>query len=228
MIEVIVFDLDGTLIDSVPDVGAAMNRMLAGAGYAQIPDERVRDYVGWGARVMIEKALATAGVETPASELEQRLNEYIAFYRAAPAERTIVYPGVRDVLDKLAAAGVPMGICTNKPQAMSELVLEALDMSRYFAAVLGGDIVPHRKPDGRHVHDTLRLMNAEGRSAVMIGDSETDMAAGRDAGLPVIAVTYGYAHGDPHQLDADIRLDDFADLPDALRRLSGSEVTTPV
>jgi phosphoglycolate phosphatase len=220
MIDALIFDLDGTLIDSVPDVGAAMNRMLAGAGYAQIPDENVSDYVGWGAHAMIKKALATAGILSPDGELKQRLEEYLAFYRAAPAERTIIYPGVLDVLNNLAATGIPMGVCTNKPHAMSKLVLDTLDMSRYFAAVLGGDIVPHRKPDGRHVHDTLHLMNAEDRSAVMIGDSETDMTAGRDAGLPVIAVTYGYAHGDPYQLDADICIDRFTDLPEALRRLS--------
>ena len=93
--------------------------------------------------------------------------------------------------------------------------------------MLGGDILPHRKPDGRHVHETLRLMKAEGRAAVMIGDSETDMAAGRDAGLPVIAVTYGYAHGDPNHLDADIRIDQFIDLPDALCRLSSTDITAP-
>ena len=219
MIDTIVFDLDGTLIDSVPDVGAAMNRMLVGAGYPQIADKHVRDYVGWGARAMIEKALATAGVQAEEDEIERRLSEYLAFYRAAPADRTIVYPGVREVLDKLRAEGTPMGICTNKPHAMSELVLEALDMSRYFSAVLGGDAARHRKPDGRHVHETLRLMGAEGTSAVMIGDSETDMAAGRDAGLPVIAVTYGYAHGDPAKLDADIFIDRFGDLPAALTKL---------
>ena len=226
MIDAIVFDLDGTLIDSVPDVGAALNRMLAGAGYARIADEHVRDYVGWGARVMIEKALATAGVAADEAEISQRLQEYLAFYRAEPAARTIVYPGVIDTLTELAAGEMPMGICTNKPHAMSELVLDALNMSRFFTAVLGGDAAAHRKPDGRHVHDTLHLMKAAASSAVMVGDSETDMAAARDAGVPAIAVTYGYAHGDPKGLDADVSIDRFADLPGALAELAEGRATT--
>ncbi len=221
-IDAIVFDLDGTLIDSVPDVAAAINRALSAIGFGSVALDDVRGMVGWGARVMLEKAVAAVspGTAAPSEAAMARLiDSYLGFYRQEPALRTLIYPGVIDVLDGLAVRGVLMGVCTNKPHVMTTVVLDALGMTRYFAGVAGADAVPFRKPDARHVHHTIGLMGATGRAAVMVGDSETDMAAGRNAGLPVIAVTYGYAHGGADTLDADIKIDGFADLPAALESL---------
>ena len=224
-IEAIVFDLDGTLIDSVPDVCAAINRALAAAGHGAVTLDAARGMVGWGARVMLEKAVAAVAPGTaalPDDAMARLLESYLSFYREEPAARTVIYPGVIDVLEELSAAGLLMGICTNKPHGMTTVVLDALDMTRFFKGIAGADAVPFRKPDARHVQHTIGLMGATGRSAVMVGDSETDMAAGRNAGLPVIAVTYGYAHGAVDDLDADIRIDRFDALPAALERLCRS------
>ena len=130
---------------------------------------------------------------------------------------TPVFPGVLDVLAQLKAEGLRLGICTNKPESTTGAVLDGLGLSGYFQAVTCGDTVPHRKPDGRHVLLTMEMMGA--RDAVMVGDSETDMAAGRDAGIPVIAVAYGYRHCAAEDLDSDILIESFSELPDALIRL---------
>ncbi len=215
--DAIVFDLDGTLIDSVPDVRGAVNRMLAAAGRQPISLEQAHAFVGEGAGVLVAKALAATGA--PPDAMDDLVERYIDFYRQHPADETVVYPGVAEALETLAGRGVRMGICTNKPAAMTGLVLEALGLDRYFSAITSGDNVPHRKPDGRHVILTLEMMKAGTAAAVMVGDSETDVAAGKDAGLAVVAVSYGYAHVPVAEMGADAVIDSFAALPDALDAL---------
>ena len=215
--EAIVFDLDGTLIDSVPDVQGALNRMLKAEGRQPISLEQAHAFVGEGARVLVEKALAATGPLPDA--IDGPMERYIDFYKKHPADETVVYAGVVEALETLAGRGVQMGICTNKPLAMTGLVLEALGLDRYFSAVTCGDAVPHRKPDGRHVLLTLEMMKAAATGAAMVGDSETDVAAGKDAGLPVVAVSYGYAHVPIAELGVDAVIDSFAALPDTLDSL---------
>ncbi len=219
----VVLDLDGTLIDSVPDVGAAVNRLLESRRRRTLSDDEMRTMVGWGAGVMIKMAFSATGAPPAEDQIPATVDAYLGFYRQRPAELTTVYPGVREVLEALADDGVMLGVCSNKPHEMVERVLAALGMAHFFQAATGGDNVPHRKPDGRHVRLTLELMGADGLSAVMVGDSETDMAAGRDAGLPVVAVSYGYRHGPAEALDADTLIDNFAELPEALRELSAEK-----
>jgi len=221
-IDAIAFDLDGTLIDSVPDVRAAINRLLVGEGRCEISLEQTLALVGQGARVMMEGAMALGGGPPPPDALDRIVETYIEFYRRHPADLTTIYPGVVEVLECLAARGVRMGICSNKPYVMTKLVLETLGLDKYFDAVTGGDSVRHRKPDGRHVLHTLDLMGAGHARAAMVGDSETDVAAGKDAGLSVIAVTYGYAHVPPAELGADVLIERFSDLPGALDELAGA------
>lgn len=214
----IVFDLDGTLIDSVPDVAAALNRLLAEEGRRVLTVPEVEELVGEGVRVLIEKAFAVTGTLAPDAEVPALIARYKAFYAAHPADHTIVFPGAVAALERLAAAGHPLGICTNKPSDITGLVLDALDLSKYFAAVLGGDF-PRRKPDGEHIRETLRQMGAGDRPAVMIGDSRTDVAAARDAGLAVVAVSFGYGGGEAHTLGADIVIDHFDALDRAVESL---------
>lgn len=205
----VVFDLDGTLIDSAPDVAQALNRLLVEVGRPALTLDQVKELVGEGARVLIEKAFAVTGAPLPDDQVAGHIARYQAFYAAAPADHTIVFPGVRTLLDRLAAKGVPMGICTNKPERLTVLVLEALDLARYFSAVLGGEYV-RRKPDGDHILETLRRMNlAPGTPAVMIGDSITDVAAARNAGLPVLVVGHGYNLAGADRLDSDGVLESF-------------------
>ena len=221
-IDAIAFDLGGTLIDSVPDVRAAINRLLVGEGRSEISLEQTLTLVGQGARAMMEQAMAIGGRAPPTDALDRMVETYIEFYRRHPADLTTIYPGGGEVLESLAARSVTMAICSNKPFVMTKLVLETLGHDRYFDAVTGGDTVPHRKPDGRHVTHTLALLGGRHAHAVMVGDSETDVAAGRDAGLPVIAVTYGFAHVPAAKLGADVLIERFSDLPRALDELTGA------
>ena len=216
-IDGIVFDLDGTLIDSVHDGRANLNLVLEGMGRRPLSIDETKDGIGHGPRVLIEKALELT--EGPGSEdmIEQCIRDFLNLYVKNPVRLTTVFPGVLDVLALLKVEGLPLGICTNKPEATTGAVLDGLGLSGYFQAVACGDKVPHRKPDGRHVLLTMEMMGAG--TAVMVGDSEADMAAGRDAGIPIIAVAYGYRHCAAEDLDSDVLIENFSDLPDALSRL---------
>ena len=218
----IVFDLDGTLIDSLPDVRAALNRVLVEDGRREVSLAEAQGMVGEGATALLELALAATGEAVSGDTFDRLLARYLEFYRQSPADLTVVYPGVFEVLEMLRAEGLRMGICTNKPEMMSNLALGALGMSHLFSAVVGGDTLDFRKPDGRHVTAVLDRIGAHPASSVMVGDSQTDMRAARDAGLPVVAVAYGYSGVPPHELDADILIDGFGGLPDALRRLGAA------
>lgn len=209
----VIFDLDGTLIDSVPDVTAALNRMLEGFGRRQLQLDEVKTMVGWGARTMLCKAFENTG-GLDGIDVECALGVYLAHYRSHPADHTHVYPGVREELARLNALGVPLGICTNKPHEMTVLVLKALNMHSHFSAICGADLLPFRKPDGRHILHVIEQLDANPADAIMVGDSDTDIRAARDARIPCIAVTYGYHAGS--LLDADVVLQDFAELPRAL------------
>lgn len=218
MFQAIVFDLDGTLIDSAPDVRAALNRLLAAKGRRPLSLAEVQDLVGEGARPLIARAWVMTGAAASDSEITGLIEHYLGFYRANPADHTIVFAHVRPMLERLQANGYHLGICTNKPSAMTEIVLNALDLRRYFRAVLGGDH-PRRKPDGDHILETLRQMAAPVDAALYVGDSRTDVLAARNAGVPVIAVTWGYARMPVEQLGADILIDDFRQLEEAMTRV---------
>ncbi|MDA8230212.1 MAG: HAD-IA family hydrolase [Magnetospirillum sp.] len=218
--EAVVFDLDGTLIDSVPDVANAVNVMLAKRGRRTLSADEVRLMVGEGARVMLERAFAATG--GPANDVEDAMRDYLAAYSARPVADTVPYPGVVAALERLTARGVKLGVCTNKNEAVTRLVLDSLGLSRLLTAVTGGDTFPYCKPDGRHVTGTLERMGVRGRAAY-VGDSETDMAAARDARLPVIAVAFGYSKGGVENLGADRVIGHYDDLDSALAGLADAE-----
>lgn len=216
----VVFDLDGTIIDSVEDVTQALNHVLAGRGRPALPAAAVRGLIGQGARVLIERALAATGAPAAAAELDALVERFVAFYREHPADHTTVYPGAIEVLDRLSGAGIGLGICTNKPLATTEPVLELLGLAPLFRHVACGDRVPFRKPDGRHVLHLLDRMGVARGRAAMVGDSENDAGAAHDAGVPFVAVSWGYRQVAVEELKADVVIDRFEDLPRALADLS--------
>jgi phosphoglycolate phosphatase len=219
ILSAIVFDLDGTLIDSVPDVRAAVNRVLNELGRPLLSLDDIKGMIGEGAQVMLKQVMEQTGGYTPGME-EEYLPRFLATYKAHPADHTVVYPGVFDILDQLKAEGVTLGVCTNKPSTTTLPAMEALGLDKYFEAIVCADMVKHRKPDGRHVLNALERMGVEPKHAVMVGDSETDIAAAIDAGLPAVAVSYGYCHVPLNELPCDILIDSMADLPDALAKIS--------
>ena len=223
--EALVFDLDGTLIDSAPDVCASVNRVLKAKGRRELMLDEAKDMIGWGGRVLMEKALSATGEPGSEDEIDDTLRAFLESYAEHPAENTVVSPGAVEALETFKAAGVKMGICTNKPTATTSPVLKALGLDGYFDVVSCGDAAPHKKPDGRHVLLVVEQLGATVDTAAMIGDSENDIHAAVDAGIRSVCVTFGYAHVPLEDIGADALIDRFEDLPRALRQIAATLVT---
>jgi phosphoglycolate phosphatase len=223
----VVFDLDGTLIDSVPDLALALNAMLDEEGLPHVRPEQVPAFVGQGARVLVTKAMAAVGRPIPegdtgAADLERLHDRFVALYEAEPVRGTRPYDGAVAVLDALRAQGVTLGVCTNKPQGPTLGVLEALGLSGHFSAVVGGGVIPERKPDPAPLLLTLERMGVAPARAVMVGDTPYDVGAARAAGVPVILVDFGYSPVPPAEAGADLLISSFAEMPAALARLAAT------
>jgi phosphoglycolate phosphatase len=213
----LVFDLDGTLVDSMPDLRAALNMMLAKIHRRELTPDEVRSMIGDGVRALVERALAATGTVTDFEATHQR---FLQLYEAAPAKLSRLYPGVATTLESLRASGARLAICTNKPQRATFAVLEAFGIAIRFDAVLGGDAVPFRKPDPRHLLAAIERLGATTSEAVMIGDNENDYAAARAAGIPIILMRYGYLRVPPETLAPDAWLDHFAEIPQAVAKMA--------
>jgi phosphoglycolate phosphatase len=211
----ILFDLDGTLVDSVPDLAAAVNVLLSELGRPALSLPEVTGMVGDGAAKLVERALAARGAAATSSPAA--LDRFLALYEADPIRLTKPYDGVPAVLDGLAAAGWRLGVCTNKPERATRAVLAGLGLARHFAAVIGGDSGPTRKPDPGPLLAALARLGGAPDSAAMIGDHRNDIAAARAAGMPVVFARYGYGEATLAGLAPDAFIDRFADLPQALR-----------
>lgn len=216
-LEAVLFDLDGTLIDSARDIAEALNRVLADEGLRTVSLDETRAMIGDGARVLIERGLARAGGDPGrAAALLPRL---LAEYERQGALHTRPYPGVVETIEALRARGLRLAIVTNKPEAATHAALAELALAPLFEAVVGGDTLPQRKPDPAPVREALRRLGIGPERALMVGDNHHDVHAGQGAGLPVIAVTYGYAHGRPEDFGAQGLVDRFEDLVAAIEAL---------
>jgi phosphoglycolate phosphatase len=184
----LLLDLDGTLVHSVPDLTAALNRLMAARGLSGFSQAETALMVGDGVAALVERAFAARGRSPDAVSMK----EYSADYAAHAAVETRAYPGVADGLQALADEGWRLAVCTNKLEAAARSLLDALGLGRYFAAIGGGDSFPVRKPDPAHLLATLRAAGGEPAHAVMAGDHANDVAAARGAGLPCIFAAWGY------------------------------------
>ncbi len=212
----VIFDLDGTLVDTAPDLTAALNHALQTLGRPGVPPESVRHMVGHGARKLLERGLATSGAVSP-DLIERGFAPFLAYYADHIADGSRPYAGVETALDTLAAAGCRLGICTNKPVALSEKLVAALGWSGRFAANLGFDSVPRAKPDPGHLLGTISAAGGDPATTVFVGDSITDTTTARAAGVPVIAVTFGFSDRPASELGADRLIDHYDELIAALR-----------
>jgi phosphoglycolate phosphatase len=224
--EALIFDLDGTLIDSAPDVRASMNRVLADMGRRELTLGEIKNMVGWGGRVLVKKALAKSGDAGTEGDIARALASFLDTYAKRPSEHTTVYPGVISVMENFKAAGFRMGLCTNKPTVTTQPVLKSMGLDHFFDVVSCGDAVPHKKPDGRHIRLVVDKMGATIQTSVMIGDSESDISAAIDAGVRSVAVTFGYAHMPCDKLGADALIDHFSDLAQALADIAPTNITS--
>ncbi len=215
----VVFDLDGTLVDTLPDLHAAVGALLAEAGHEAPAAAEVRTMIGDGARRLVERALAWAEASVDDAGLDAAYRRFLEIYGAAPCRASRLYPHVEETLQALAARGVRLGVCTNKPQAPTEAILNTLGVDGLFGAVIGGDAVPRRKPDPAHLQAVLDRLSATPKAAVMVGDSRNDLAPARALGVPCILVDYGYTAVPAAELGADRVIGDFAGLEAALAGL---------
>jgi phosphoglycolate phosphatase len=217
-LDIVGFDLDGTLLDTSGDLAAAVNHALAGVGRPQLTVEQVRPMIGGGSRHMLAQGMAATGgcTEGELDVLQQRLLDY---YEANIAVLTRPFPGALDALDALAAGGVMLAVVTNKYEHLARRVLAALGLTARFAAIIGGDTLgPGR---GKPKPDLLHKMVADcgGGRAAFVGDSIYDVEAAKAAGLPVVAVSFGFLQQPVEELGADVVIDAYADLVPALERL---------
>ncbi|KPF43861.1 HAD family hydrolase [Rhizobium sp. AAP43] len=189
----IVFDLDGTLVDTAPDLVGSLNHTIAARGLAPVGYEDLTFLVGQGARMMIQRAFALRGVPIEDSELPDLMDRFIAHYRGAMPGMSRPYPGVVEALERLQAAGHVLAVCTNKLEELAVPLLKGLGLEHYFATIAGGDTFPVRKPDPDHIVQTVIKAGGNADRILMIGDSINDIAAARGGDIPSIAVTFGYS-----------------------------------
>ncbi len=219
-VRAIVFDFDGTLIDSAPDLQGALNRLLAAEGQAALTLKQVKMMIGDGVAVLVRKGFAAAGRPLDDAEIDVKCAAFLEDYEGNGAVLTRPYPGVKETLERLRGDGLALAICTNKPTKATLEILEELALQDFFDVVVGGDAVPGaRKPDPRPLLAAMERLGAGNEETVMVGDSENDMATAAAAGVPAIAVAYGYAKGNVSDLDAALIIGEFGALPAALERL---------
>jgi phosphoglycolate phosphatase len=213
----LVFDLDGTLVDSAPDLRAALNQMLRERGHPALSLPQVKRMVGDGAAAMVARALAASGAD-PAGTAGA-LPRFLEIYEANAVRLTRPYPKVPETLANLRGQGYRTAICTNKPQRATIAVVEGLGLGELFDGIAGGDRFPVKKPDPGHLLGLLGELGGWPGESALIGDSENDAAVARAAGVPLVLMRYGYARVDVKSLSAAALLDHFAELPEALARL---------
>ncbi len=208
-------DLDGTLVDSAPDLHGALNAVLDQHGHDIVTEDSVRDWVGAGARVLLERALAAQHPGRAPRELgiDTLHADFLTYYEAHIADLSRPYPGVVASLERLRADGVLLGVVTNKYEGLSNRLLAALELQGHFDTVIGGDTLPERKPHASPLLEACRRLGGTAADALMVGDSITDVRAARAAGMPVVCVSYGYNHGeDIRGVGADAVVDSLSAL----------------
>lgn len=218
-VDAVLLDFDGTLVDSAPDLVAALNRVLDDLDHAPVPFERFRQHAGAGAKRLLIQAFEENGRHLGDDEAMPHVQSLIEYYRAAQTEQARPFPGVIATLEIFRDADVALAVCTNKPDASTRELLDHFGMSAFFGAVLCGDTVTAKKPDPAHLHEALDALGVRPERAVMVGDSAADVDAARDAGIASVAVAYGYSPTPATALGADAVIEDFESLPAAIRRL---------
>jgi len=215
----IVFDLDGTLVDSAPDLTGALNHVLALNGRAPIEQDTVRNLIGHGAAALIKAGMAATGEPVEEKHLPGLLEVFLEHYEPHIADNSIPYAGVIDAIDHLRAAGARLGVCTNKRERYALALLKALELEDRFHAILGADSLEVHKPDPGHLLGTVEMIGGTPERAIMIGDSETDVATAAAANIPCIVVSFGYTTTPPADLGGTLLIDHYDELLPALETL---------
>lgn len=212
MSHLVVFDLDGTLVDTAPDLVASLNHAVTQAGLEPVGYEDLTHLVGHGARAMIERTWALRERDLTGEDLAWQLKEFLDFYFGSMPGDSVAYPGVVDALDRLESEGMRLAVCTNKPEALARRLLQGLNLAHRFEVITGGDTYPVRKPDPAHLLNTISEAGGTPARSVMIGDSLNDILVARNAGIASIAVRFGYSDVPVESLNPDRIIAHFSEL----------------
>jgi phosphoglycolate phosphatase len=216
---IIVFDLDGTLADTAGDLIGTLNLILVEEGLEPILLKSARDLIGAGAKALIARGFAASGRDLTPQRHDELFHRFLELYEQHLADSSALFPGVVEALGTLSTAGCALAVCTNKVERHAVMLLEALDAAPRFAVITGRDTFAFHKPDPRHLTETITRAGADPRRAVMVGDSRTDIDTAKAAGIPVIAVPFGYTDIPVARLGPDLVIEHFDELPAAVRRL---------
>ena len=223
----ILFDLDGTLVDTAPDLLGALNHVLTDMTLAPVSLDAVAEMIGHGARAMIETGLKTQGAVLSATEMDAAFERFIAYYVDHIADHSRPFEGAVEALAALREAGATLTVCTNKRQDLSERLIGALGLSHQFDVIFGADRATNRKPHADHVFETLAAAGGDPARALFVGDSRTDERAARNAGLPFVFVTFGYEAETVEDIAADVAISHYTQLVSALSDLRDQAVASP-
>lgn len=212
----IAFDLDGTLVETHEDLVGTLNRMLVKHGLPEAPMDSARDLIGGGARALLQHGFIAAGASWEDADQEALFDAFIADYVEHIADHSQPFEGVVETLEALSERGAKLVVATNKRTDLSELLLNKLDLTRHFAAIVGPDKVTSRKPSGAHLTEAVLLGGGDPTMAIMVGDASPDADAARDAGMPCIVVTFGYTQTPAEELGGDVLIDAFEDVEEAV------------
>lgn len=215
----LVFDLDGTLVDTAPDLIDTLNVVFEHEGLPRVPYDEARALIGGGAKAMIIRGLAAEGRSVSPAQVQKLLADFIEHYSAHIADRSRPFPGVEGMLEQLAAEKHCLAVCTNKLEKLSVKLLETLGLARHFAVICGQDTFGVQKPDPMMLRKTIAAAGGQASDAIMIGDSETDVRTARAAAIPIIAVDFGYTARPVAEFGPDRIISRFTDLPAAIAEL---------
>src|SRR4051812_24419519 len=220
----VIFDLDGTLIDTAPDLIDTLNLILTREGFRPIPFDRARAAIGGGAKLLLESGLAEQGARLTPVQLDKLYVDYVAHYADHIAHRSRPFPGLDGALDRLRDEGFVLAVCTNKLEWLSVRLLDALKLKHRFVAICGQDTFKIAKPDPEVLRRTIRAAGGDPTRAVMVGDSATDIATARAAGVPIVAVDFGYTDTPVTALGPDRVISRYDELPAAVTELMRTRV----
>ena len=221
----VVFDLDGTLVDTAPDLAEATNQVLATLSLERVSELEIRPYVGHGALAMIDAAVKSQGRTLTEPELYKLFEVFLAYYSANIAVRSAPYANIVTALEALRSEGATLAVCTNKIEIQAREVLKAFKLDDYFSALTGRDSLGFSKPDPKHLTGTIALAGGRSDAAIMIGDSETDIRTAKAAHVPIIAVSFGYSVDPVASFGPDEIIDDYRDLHAVVKRLARTSVS---
>lgn len=212
----IAFDLDGTLVDSAPDLIGTLNRMLVEEGLPPVPMESASSLIGSGARALLVHGFEAAGAPVERAKSDELFERFLVDYAAHIADGSQPFEGVVETLERLSERGAILVVATNKRSDLSELLLGKLDLTRHFAAIVGPDRVSARKPSGAHLKEAVVIAGGDPERAIMVGDAAPDADAAKDAGMPCILTTFGFTPTPVEDLGGDVLIDAFEDVEEAI------------